>query len=145
MNKCEQCSNRFVSWFLFPCNSCSVSLGDKDIIGNKRTDYFKSKIGAPESPMFTHPAMKPNIETNPTDNIEPKAKDPGAHYRYAYKGIKFDPAMIAFVYGGMTGMQFTILKKCLRMGTGGKSKEQDLLDIISAANRELELIREGME
>jgi hypothetical protein len=40
----------------------------------------------------------------------------------------------------MSGMRFTILKKVLRCGSGGKSYEQDLLDIISAAKRELELI-----
>jgi len=69
-------------------------------------------------------------------------QDPGLHYRYTYKGIKLDPARIALIYGGMSGMPFTILKKVLRMGTGAKDKRQDLLDIISAAQRELELMDE---
>lgn len=71
--------------------------------------------------------------------------DPGKHYRFSYKGIKLDPFRLARVYKVTNPAQFTILKKSIRMGTGGKSKEQDLRDIISAAERELELMQEDLE
>jgi hypothetical protein len=86
-------------------------------------------------------------------NNESKKQDPGAHYRHSitvkvtgsnakqgFVRVQLDPAQIAEAYPGMSGMRFTILKKVLRCGSGGKSYEQDLLDIISAAKRELELI-----
>ncbi len=73
-----------------------------------------------------------------------KTTDTGAHYRFEYKGIKLDPARIARVYSIGSGMQFTILKKVLRMGTAHKDKRQDLLDIIGAAERELELMEEDL-
>jgi len=66
--------------------------------------------------------------------------DPGQHYRYMYNGINIDPAFIERVCGPMTGMQFTILKKVIRMGSAHKDKRRDLLDIIGAAQRELELM-----
>jgi hypothetical protein len=80
-------------------------------------------------------------------------QDPGAHYRHSIKVkltdgdkdngfvmVQLDPAQIAKAYEPMSGLRFTILKKVLRCGSGGKSYEQDLRDIISAAERELELI-----
>jgi hypothetical protein len=79
--------------------------------------------------------------------------DLGAHYRHSIKVkltdgdkengfvmVQLDPAQIAEAYYPITGMRFTILKKVLRCGTGGKSYEHDLRDIIAAAERELELI-----
>jgi hypothetical protein len=78
--------------------------------------------------------------------------DPGAHYRHSIKvkltdddkekgfvTVQLDPAQIAEAYYPMTGLRFTILKKVLRCGSGGKSYEHDLRDIISAAERELEI------
>jgi hypothetical protein len=76
------------------------------------------------------------------ERLSADSDDPGAHYRYEYKGIKLDPARIARIYGVTDGMIFTILKKCLRMGRAHKDKRQDLLDIISAAKRELEMMDE---
>ena len=73
----------------------------------------------------------------------------GTHYKgYVIQqsdvGQPLDPAFIAAAMlvanAPLSGMQFTILKKVLRMGKGGKSKEQDLLDIIGAAERERELL-----
>ena len=73
----------------------------------------------------------------------------GAHYKgYVIQqsdvGQPLDPAFIAAAMAEsgspLSGMQFTILKKVLRMGRGDKSKEQDLLDIIGAAERERELL-----
>jgi hypothetical protein len=79
--------------------------------------------------------------------------DPGAHYRYSHVEniteddikngfvvVQMDPARIEKIYGGMTGMQFTILKKVVRMGKAHKDKRQDLLDIIAAAEREMQLL-----
>lgn len=74
----------------------------------------------------------------------------GMHYKnYIIQqcdvGQPLDPAFIAAAMaesgGQLSGMQFTILKKALRMGSGDKSKEQDLNDIIGAANREILLDR----
>jgi len=76
---------------------------------------------------------------------EVKKDDPGAHYRYEYKGIKLDPARIAKVYNMTDHLDFTILKKELRMGRGQKDNRQDLTDIISAAQRRLEMMDEDGE
>jgi len=70
-------------------------------------------------------------------------KDAGAHYRHEYKGLKLDPFRIARIYD-MTGFpEQTILKKVLKLGErGAKDKRQDLLDIICAAQRALEIMDE---
>lgn len=70
------------------------------------------------------------------------ANDPGQHYRYEYKGVKLDPFRIAMVYGITDFGQQTILKKALRMGTAHKDRQQDLKDIICAAERMLEMMNE---
>ena len=90
--------------------------------------------------------------------MEPVPHDPGAHYRKelkvnitkddlerGYVVVKLDPARIARVYTGLTAMLFTILKKTLRCGTGGKTYVEDLHDIISAAEREIEILKEDGE
>ena len=73
------------------------------------------------------------------------SRDAGAHYRYEYKGIKLDPFRIAKIYGITDFGQQTILKKALRMGTAHKDREQDLKDIICAAERMLEMIGEDSD
>lgn len=84
------------------------------------------------------------------------AVDPGAHYRHEIKVrlseqdiangfvvVKLDPFRIASVYRMTSFALMTVLKKCLKAGERGhKDKRQDLLDIISAAQRELEIIDE---
>ena len=78
------------------------------------------------------------------------SKDPGAHYRKffpvtitdrdAHNGvvnIEADPYAIALLYDINDGMHFTILKKILRCGKSIKDERQDLLDIISAAERRI--------
>jgi hypothetical protein len=87
------------------------------------------------------------------NSIDQTFPDPGQHYRNIFTkrisddemqngsiSIQVDPAFIEKVCGPMTGMQFTILKKGIRLGTAHKDKRQDLLDIIGAAQRELELM-----
>lgn len=70
-------------------------------------------------------------------------EDTGKHYRYEYKGVKLDPARICDIYGVNRLMMATIIKKALCAGNRGhKDKRQDLLDIINAANRELEMMSE---
>jgi hypothetical protein len=74
------------------------------------------------------------------------SKDPGAHYRYEYKGIKLDPARIVTVYGCKNLMAGTIVKKALCAGNRGHKNElEDIEDIISAAKRWKEMVLEDMQ
>jgi hypothetical protein len=69
--------------------------------------------------------------------------DAGAHYRFQFKGINLDPFRIAQIYGMDDFCMMTILKKCLCAGNRGhKDFEQDLRDIICAAERKLEMLKE---
>ena len=77
--------------------------------------------------------------------ISREENDPGAHYRFEYKGIKLDPARIAKIYNMTDHMEFSILKKILRIGNAHKDKRQDLKDIINAAQRRLEMLDEDSE
>lgn len=70
-------------------------------------------------------------------------KDSGQHYRFSFKGIKLDPARICSIYGIQSLMMCTVVKKALVAGERGhKSKKQDLLDIINACEREMEMMVE---
>ena len=96
----------------------------------------------------TEPTIDLNhISAEPLDVSKLAAsRDPGAHYRWWYKDIQLDPARIAKIYGITSGMQFTILKKVLCPGDrGSKDYRQDMLDIISAAQRELAMMDEDDE
>lgn len=69
--------------------------------------------------------------------------DTGTHYRFEHKGIKLDPFRIAQIYGMTDFCMMTILKKTLCAGNRGhKDFEQDLKDIICAAQRKLEMLSE---
>ena len=69
--------------------------------------------------------------------------DTGKHYRYVYKGIKLDPFRIAAIYNVNDFAMQQIIKKCLCSGNRGhKDKRQDLLDIITAARRAIEMLDE---
>lgn len=69
--------------------------------------------------------------------------DPGAHYRYEYRGIKLDPFRICQIYGVNDFALQTIIKKALKAGERGhKDMRQDLRDIVNAANRKLEMMDE---
>jgi hypothetical protein len=70
-------------------------------------------------------------------------QDPGKHYRFRYRGIHLDPFRIAHIYGINDFALQTILKKCLCAGNRGhKDFKQDLKDIISAAERRIEMLDE---
>lgn len=70
-------------------------------------------------------------------------KDKGQHYRYIYKGIKLDPARIAIIYEATHPMQMAILKKTLKAGDRGqKTQIEDIEDIITAAERWIEMLKE---
>jgi hypothetical protein len=70
-------------------------------------------------------------------------EDPGKHYRYELNGIKLDPYRIAKIYAVNDFALQTILKKCLCAGNRGhKDFKQDLKDIVSAAARRLEMLKE---
>ena len=71
--------------------------------------------------------------------------DKGKHYRFSYKGINLDPFRIAEIYK-LNAPQLTILKKVLVNGNRGyKDKTQDYEDIICAAKRAIEIIKEDSE
>lgn len=75
-----------------------------------------------------------------------KHEDKGKHYRYTYKGIKLDPARIASIYSANHPMQLGIIKKVLCAGSRGhKDKVKDIQDIITAAERWLEMLKEDEE
>jgi len=87
-----------------------------------------------------------NERQNSMANEKSIKKDAGAHYRYVYKGIKLDPARICDIYNQTDFMLCTIVKKALKAGERGhKDFKQDLLDIISAAERRLEMLQEDNE
>jgi len=70
-------------------------------------------------------------------------EDQGAHYRFEYKGIKLDPARILTIYRQGDPLLGAIVKKALCAGNRGhKDFEQDLKDIICAAERRLEMLEE---
>ena len=76
------------------------------------------------------------------NELTTKKVDHGAHYRFSYKGMNLDPFRICQIYGiGELG-QATLVKKSLRLGTSIKDKKQDLLDIISCAERMLQMMEE---
>ena len=86
-------------------------------------------------PIFTLPPI--NLWSMPAQQV-----DPGAHYRITYKGIQWDPFRIAQEYK-LNGPQITILKKVLVVGGRGyKDAIQDYEDIIGAAQRAIEMIKE---
>ncbi len=70
--------------------------------------------------------------------------DQGSHYRGFWKGLKLDPFRLAAIIGITCPIQFTIFKKAWRMGTSVKDRRQDLLDIISAAERGIEIMDEDL-
>ena len=73
-------------------------------------------------------------------------KDAGAHYRFQYRGLNLDPFRIAQIYNMTDFCMMTILKKTLCAGNRGhKDFKQDLKDIICAAQRKLEMIKEDEE
>lgn len=83
------------------------------------------------------------------DEFEPAMEDSddqGAHYRYEYKGVKLDPARICKIYNVDDMLLGAIVKKALCAGERGhKDFKQDLLDIICAANRRLEMLEEDLK
>lgn len=75
-----------------------------------------------------------------------KHEDQGKHYRFMYKGVKLDPARIASVYEVQHPLQMAMLKKILCTGKRGhNSQVEDIKDIITAAERWLEMIEEDSQ
>lgn len=71
------------------------------------------------------------------EKVVPKfVADPGAHYRYSYKGVNLDPFRIAQIYSITNFAQLTVLKKILCTGNRGyKELDQDIDDCICALQR----------
>ena len=81
--------------------------------------------------------------TEMVPNEQPSKSDPGAHYRFTYKGLKLDPARIGVIYGITHPMQFQALKKLLCTGNRGhKSLLQDIADIECCLQRWKEMLQE---
>ncbi len=73
------------------------------------------------------------------------AEDTGKHYRKEFKGVKLDPARIALIYGVSHPIEIAIIKKALRSGTGHKTREQDIRDIMCSCERWIEMMKEDQE
>lgn len=72
-------------------------------------------------------------------------EDKGKHYRFVFKGIKFDPYRIAKMYGVKGGPQEHMLKKLLR-GQGKGHTEEDLLkELQCCLDRWKEMYEEDLE
>lgn len=70
-------------------------------------------------------------------------EDTGQHYRFEYNGVKLDPARIMLIYKVTHPLQCSIIKKSLCAGNRGKKDlVHDIKDIITAAERWLEIIEE---
>jgi len=77
------------------------------------------------------------------DDAINRPTDTGKHYRFEYKGIKLDPFRIAKIYGMESFALMTVLKKILCAGNRGhKDYKADILDCITALQRELEIVEE---
>jgi len=81
------------------------------------------------------------------DNIS--SKNGVAHYRTTVtiggKTLKLDPYRIAKIYDMKGGAREQIMKKALRWTDKGHSEVQVLKEIISAAKRGLEMLKEDNE
>lgn len=65
------------------------------------------------------------------------------YYNYSYKGLKLDPYRTAEIYGITDNRQFHIFKKTVRLHKENhKSLKTNLKDIISTAERWLEMLEE---
>ena len=74
------------------------------------------------------------------------SEDTGKHYRFEYKGIKLDPARVLMIYEQGDPLLGAIVKKALCAGNRGhKDFEQDLKDIICAAERRMEMLKEDSD
>jgi len=85
--------------------------------------------------------------------------DAGSHYRFVHRikvteldlelgyiDIKLDPFRVAKIWGMTCFAAHTILKKISATGKRGyKDEEQDLKDIICAAERKLEMLEEDKQ
>lgn len=66
--------------------------------------------------------------------------DPGAHYRYEYRGIKFDPYRAARIWDITDHALFSAFKKVAHAGRrGNKNAVADVKDAINALERWLEM------
>lgn len=86
------------------------------------------------------------VKTGTVNITNFKHEDKGEHYRFMYRGIKLDPARIIMIYDAKHPMQQAIIKKSLCTGNRGKkSLVDDIKDIITAAERWLEMIEEDAQ
>jgi len=66
----------------------------------------------------------------------------GKHYKFSYKGIKFDPYRIFDIYKITSAPQQHAIKKLLRAGNSVKSLLQDIDEVIATLERWKEMLKE---
>jgi hypothetical protein len=80
-----------------------------------------------------------------TTPITSDKEDKGAHYRFMFKGVKFDPYRICKMYGVGGGPREHMLKKILR-GSGKGHTEDDLIkELQCCLDRWKEMIKEDKD
>lgn len=128
-------------WIEWNGGACPVA-GKRVDVKHRDGDIFRG-IYAGEIYSWLHYGRDGDIVAyRLAEDTEP-AKDPGAHYRYEYQGIKLDPYRIADIYGITNHAQFSALKKILCAGERGhKDVWQDVADIKNACDRWLEMFTE---
>lgn len=72
---------------------------------------------------------------------DPQKPTPG-YYKKEFNGVKLDPYRVICVYGITHPAHQHIVKKALRLGTGHKTLEEDLDEIIGSCNRMKEMLAE---
>lgn len=132
-------------------------LGAKD--NAERLTEIIQRVIKPMDPIITDEELKPyllsgvareeaieQITANRNKQKLAAKSDPGAHYRFHYKGIQLDPYRIAKVYGITDHAQFSALKKILCAGSRGhKGLLQDISDSICALERWRQMLEEDSE
>jgi hypothetical protein len=80
-----------------------------------------------------------------SSNNKKKSEDKGKHYRYEFKGVKFDPYRVASLYGLTGGPQEHMLKKLLRGGGKGHSEDELIAELQCCLDRWKEMREEDKE
>lgn len=82
---------------------------------------------------------KIELDQNPKTRV---SKQPDAHYKQTFKGIKLDPYRVLDVYGITHPAQQHAIKKLLRAGKSVKTQRQDVEEVILSLQRWLQMMAE---
>jgi hypothetical protein len=80
--------------------------------------------------------------SDPDRNKPLSVPDKGAHYRYSFKGVKFDPYRVCKLYGIEGGPREHMTKKLLRGSGKGHSEEDLIKELQCCLDRWKEMIEE---